>query len=111
MNILPVVKVVSVEEVAGVVSAPFKFKVPVPPDMSIIFVIAAEEVNEIPPFAFKTPEVMVIAAVFEVFVLDPGNEMSPATVAEPALILHLFSNPVPWVIVTVPFTVSSIPEL
>ena len=46
MKILPEVPAVSVAEAAGMVKAPFRFRMPAPPDMMICFVPAAEAVNE-----------------------------------------------------------------
>jgi hypothetical protein len=79
--------------------------------MSICFVAAADATNVIPPLAFNVPVVIRRTAKFAVFVLDPANVMSPETVAEPALILHLLSVADPWLNVTVPFTVNAIPVL
>ena len=79
---------VRVEDAAGTVSAPFRFKVPAPPDMSITFVAAADAVKVMPPLAFSVPVVITILPTSVVVVFEPAKVIRPETVAVPALIFH-----------------------
>ena len=88
MKMLPLALAVSVEEPAGTVSAPFRFKVPAPPDISITLVAAAEAVKVIPPLAFNVPELMTIFPTRVAVAFIPANVIKPETVAVPALMFQ-----------------------
>jgi hypothetical protein len=85
-----VVPAVNVEEAAGTVSAPFKLRVPAPPDIVITFDAAAEAVNVIPPLAFSVPVVRTTVPTGLPVALDPANVISPETVADPPLMFQAF---------------------
>ena len=111
MNVLPNVPAVSVEDTAGTVSAPFKFNVPAPPDISITFDAATDPTKVIPELAFSVPVVITIFPTLAAVVLVPANVIRPATVAVPALIFHaLVTDAVGWFIVTAPVTVNVVED-
>ena len=107
MKTLPDDPAVSVEELAGIVSAPFRLTTAAPPDKSRIFVAAADVVKVIPPLAFNVPVVRRIFAILDTVAFGPANVISPATVAVPALMFHVpVKAAVGWLSVTAPFTTS-----
>src|SRR6185295_14848847 len=72
----------------GVVSAPLRFSVPAPPDISITLLATVPiDVNVIPPLALNVPEVITMVAIL-LKLFEPGKVISPETVADPALIFH-----------------------
>ena len=107
---LPAVPAVRVDEAAGTVRAPFRLRVPAPPDISITLVAAAEPAKVIPPFAFSVPVVITIFPTRDVVVLVPAKVISPETVAVPALMFHAVVTVLAdgWLMVTAPLTVSAL---
>ena len=91
MNVLPDVPAVRVPT-AVKVSAPFRFKVPVPPPVLISITLddAAVPVPEkvIPPLAFKVPVVVSIFATRVPPLLLAGKLINPETVAVAALMFQ-----------------------
>jgi hypothetical protein len=85
---LPDVPVSKLHELLGTVKFPRKFNRPAPPDILISLVALADAVNDIPPLAFNSPEVITIRETREAVVLLPVNEIRPVTVAEPAFIFQ-----------------------
>lgn len=103
MNTLPNVPAVRVEERAGTVRAPLRFRFPAPPDITITLVAAAEPTNVIPPLAFRVPVVMTILAMRVIVAFTPAKVIKPETVAVPALMFHAVTTAaVGWLMVTVP---------
>ena len=79
---------VSVAEFPEKIIFPLKLIRPAPPEISITFVAAVVPWKNIPPSAFSSPVVITIWDIRDVVAFVPLKEMSPVTVAEPALIFQ-----------------------